>query len=96
MLAPASDIVDGVVRLPEPAALAEVSACSLERLAFERTRDGWAATVRIAVERDGGWSLALLTPGVIDGRVLAAPAGAPLRPIDASFALQRQVTLAGD
>lgn len=96
VLAPASDIVDGVVRLPEPAALAEVSACSLERLAFERTRDGWAATVRIAVERDGGWSLALLTPGVIDGRVLAAPAGAPLRPIDASFALQRQVTLAGD
>lgn len=96
VLAPASDIVEGVVRLPEPASLAASSTCSLDRLVFERTRDGWAATVELDVEREGGWSLALLTPGVIDGRILAAPAGAPLRPLDASFALQRRVTLAGD
>lgn len=96
VLAPASDIAAGIVRLPEPSALATRSTCSLDRLVFVRTRDGWAATVELDVEREGGWSLALLAPGVIDGRVLAAPAGAPLRPIDASFALQRQVTLAGD
>lgn len=96
VLAPASDIVEGVVRLPDPTSLAASSACSLDRLAFERTRDGWAATVELDVERDGGWSLVLLAPGVIDGRILAAPAGAPLRPLDTSFALQRSVTLAGD
>jgi hypothetical protein len=96
VLAPAADITAGVVRLPEPAALAASSTCSLDRLVFERTRDGWAATVELDVEREGGWSLALLVPGVLDGRVLAAPAGAPLRPIDASFAVQRRVTLAGD
>ncbi|MCY3003558.1 MAG: hypothetical protein NTV21_17320 [Planctomycetota bacterium] len=96
VLAPASDIVEGVVCLPEPTSLAASSACSLDRLAFARTRDGWAATVELDVERDGGWSLVLLAPGVIDGRILAAPAGAPLRPLDASFALQRRVTLAGD
>ena len=96
VLAPAADILDGLVRLPDPAALEAHSNCSLDRLAFERTREGWAANFALDVEREGGWSLALLVPGVLDGRFLAAPAGAPLRPLDASFALQRQVTLAGD
>ncbi len=97
VVAPPADIASGLLRLPDPASTPTSFRASLLPVRFEQqARGGWAAQFELAVERDGGWSLALLSPAAANWAVLAAPRGARLRPIDEAFALERRVALAGD
>jgi len=96
VVAPAQDIVAGVVRLPAPSSLTTVSSARIAPIRFVQSGRRWIATFDLAVEREGGWTLLLAAPAAANWRVLAAPRGAPLRDIDASFALERRVGLAGD
>lgn len=95
--APASDISSGVVRLPDPASTPTISYATLLPLRFERADDGaWVARVTFPVEREGELALALLSPDAASWKVLAAPAGAPLRSLDEAFAPERRVGFASE
>jgi pimeloyl-ACP methyl ester carboxylesterase len=97
VVAPPADIANGVVRLPDPASTPTISRASLLPVRFEPRPDGvWVAHFELAVEREGGWSLALLSPAAANWTVLAAPRGTRLRPIDEAFALERRVAPVGD
>jgi hypothetical protein len=97
VVAPPADIASGLLRLPDPASTPTSFRASLLPVRFEQqARGGWAAQLELAVEREGGWSLALLSPAAANWVVLAAPRGARLQPIDEAFALARRVALAGD
>jgi len=84
--APASDILSGVVRLPDPASAPSTSRAAILPLRFRRVPGiGWSADVELPVERSGPLSMALLSPDagswkLVTGRPLAlertlAPAG---------------------
>ena len=75
--APASDILAGVVRLPEPSSTPTVSSVIVLPLRFERVAGtGWVAAASLPVERDGDLSLMLLSPDAGTWRLRGAPAGA--------------------
>lgn len=95
--APPSDILSGRVRLPDPASTAVRSSASALPVRFEQQPDGrFHAQFELAVEREGEWSLAVLSPAAANWRVLAAPVGGVLRPIDELATLARTIQLAGD
>jgi hypothetical protein len=95
--APPSDILSGRVRLPDPASTAVRSSASALPVRFEQQPDGrFHAQFELAVEREGEWSLAVLSPAAANWRVLAAPLGGVLRPIDELATLARTIQLAGD
>lgn len=97
VVAPPADITSGLLRLPDPASTASRSSASVLPVKFVAQPDGrFAADFELPVEGEGRWSLALLSPAAANWRVLTAPRGGVLRPIDESFALQRTVELAGD
>src|SRR5258705_8203339 len=75
--APASDILAGVVRLPDPSSTPTVSSVIVLPLRFERVSGtGWVAAVSVPVERDGDLSLMLLSPDAGTWRLRGAPDGA--------------------
>jgi hypothetical protein len=95
--APASDVAAGVVRLPDPAATPTISRAALRPLRFEPSSGaGWAAEVEFEVERDGDLAIGLIAPAPTRWRVLAAPPGAPLRPLDEGGAISRRIEPAGE
>ncbi|MEO6710520.1 MAG: choice-of-anchor X domain-containing protein, partial [Planctomycetota bacterium] len=95
--APATDITSGIVRLPDPASTPTSSAAAILPLSFAPMRGGgFAAELRYPVEKQGTLVLALLSPNAASLRVLAAPAGAPLAPIDQAWRAQRTTGFAGD
>lgn len=101
--APASDIVSGVVRLPDPASVPTISHLAMVPLRFVRQPgSGWRADVVLPVdvgneaEPSGGVVLALLSPDAGTWSVEVGAAGAPLRPIADAFALERYLRPAGD
>lgn len=97
VVAPPSDITNGLLRLPEPSSTPSRSSASVLPVRFEQQLDGrFAADFELPVEGEGRWSIALLSPAAANWRMLAAPRGGVLRPIDESFALERTVELAGD
>lgn len=97
VVAPPADITSGLLRLPDPASTPSRSSASVLPVRFEEQPDGrFAAQFDVPVEGEGRWSIALLSPAAANWRMLAAPRGGVLRPIDESFALQRTVELAGD
>lgn len=61
--APPSDLENGRLRLPEPAASPTRSRAALVPLSFERSARGWAAELELPFESDGACTLALLSPG---------------------------------
>jgi hypothetical protein len=95
--APASDILSGVVRLPDPSSVPTISRAALLPLRFERTPStGWTAEVLLPLERGGAVALALLSPDAGTWRVEVGAAGAPLRPIAEALTFERHVQPAGD
>jgi len=95
--APPSDILSGRLRLPDPASTAVRSSASALPVRFEQQPDGrFQAQFELAVEREGEWSLAVLSPAAANWRVLAAPLGGVLRPIDELATLARTIQLAGE
>ncbi len=61
--APASDILSGLVRLPDPASTPSVSRAAIVPLDFTRARDlWWSAEVELPIDRAGDVALALLSP----------------------------------
>ncbi len=61
--APASDILSGLVRLPDPASTPIVSRAAIVPLVFTRAADAtWAAQVELPIDRAGDVALALLSP----------------------------------
>lgn len=97
VVAAPEDITSGLLRLPDPATTPSRSSASVLPVRFEAQPGGhFAATFELSVEREGRWSLALLSPAAANWRMLAAPRGGVLRPIDESFALLRTTELAGD
>lgn len=95
--APASDILNGIVRLPNPADASSSSSAAILPLRFERGADGtFFADLHYPVERDGTLSLALLSPDASRWRLLGAPSGEPLRPIDVQFKSERSLEPAGE
>jgi hypothetical protein len=60
--APASDIVSGIVRLPDPASTPIVSRAAILPLAFTRATDStWSARVELPIDRGGDVALGLLS-----------------------------------
>jgi hypothetical protein len=96
--APASDVLAGVVRLPDPAASATTTAAALIPVRFETSASGRSvATIAFDVERPGDLTLALLAPSAASWRVLAAPAPDEPRELDESgFRSARTLGFAGE
>jgi len=94
VVAPPEDILAGVVRLPSPEAGASVSRAAIESLHFRRGSAGWEAALEVQPGSHG--TLALLSPAAARWKVLAAPAGLPLRHLDERTASLPQLELAGD
>ncbi len=61
--APPSDLENGRLRLPDPAATPTRSRAALVPLAFARTAGSWVAELELPFETDGACTLALLSPG---------------------------------
>ena len=66
VVAPPSDILSGLVRLPDPASTPTGTCGFLAPLAFERGAQGWSAQTRLALEQRGPLRIALLSPGAAD------------------------------
>lgn len=96
VVAAPSDILTGVVTLPEPRSTSTVSRARFEPLHFEHAGRVWSAELRMRVEEGAPSTLALLSASASRWRVLAAPEGQPLRDLDASGAVLRQSELAGE
>ena len=95
--APASDIVSGVVRLPDPSSTRTSSCAAVLPLRFVRdANSGWIAELRVPVERRGAVTLALLSADAGAWRVEAGANGAPVRPIADAFVLERRTGFASD
>lgn len=61
--APASDVLSGIVRLPDPASAPSTSRGAILPLRFRRVPGiGWSADLEIPVERSGPLSVALFSP----------------------------------
>lgn len=95
--APASDVVAGLVRLPDPAALAQRSDLALLPVEAGGTRVDAAGRrffeALVPVEVEGPLALALVSPEVDRWRVRLGPAGGPLQTLDV---LQRAGTVRRD
>jgi hypothetical protein len=96
VVAPPSDIAEGVVALPEPRSTSTRSRARFEPLRFERAGRTWRADLRMHVEQGTPCTLALLSPSANRWRVLAAPDGQPLQDLDALGVLARSSELAGE
>lgn len=94
--APASDILSGIVRLPEPSAMPTYSRAAILPLAFERTARGWSASLEIAVDRTGELALALLAPDAGTWTLHAGRDASSLRPIAEAFAVARRTELSDE
>jgi hypothetical protein len=85
--APASDILSGIVRLPDPASAPSTSRAAILPLRFRRVPGaGWTAELELPVERAGPISMALLSS---DAGTWKLATGTPL-------ALERTLAPAGD
>jgi hypothetical protein len=61
--APASDILSGIVRLPDPASAPSTSRAAILPLRFRRVPGvGWSADAAVPVDRSGPLSMAMLSP----------------------------------
>lgn len=96
VVAPPSDILTGVVALPQPSSTSTVSRAKFEPLRFEPAGRVWSAELRMRVEDGAPCTLALLSASASRWRVFGAPEGQPLRDLDASGAVARQSELAGE
>lgn len=95
--APASDIVSGLVRLPDPASSATSSAAAMIPVRFAASGSGRSvATLSFEVERAGDLTLALLAPSAASWRVLAAPASDAPRDLDEGSRSSRTIRFAGE
>jgi hypothetical protein len=95
--APASDIVDGIVRLPSPSSTSTVSHAALFPLAFARANASvWRAEVALPIERAGDVALALLSPDAGRWSIAIGLSGSAPRPIAQSFAHEHNIGPAGD
>lgn len=96
--APASDILAGIVRLPDPESVPTVSRAAILPLHFRRDGAGWSAEVALPVEpREEGGSLviALLSPDASTWKLSARAPGGSMRPIEQVFAVARSLAPAG-
>jgi len=95
--APASDIVSGLVRLPDPSSTPTTSCAAALPLRFTReANSGWSAELRVPVERRGAVTLAILSADAGNLRVEVGANGALVRPIADAFALERRTGFASD
>ena len=94
VVAPPSDILAGVVRLPSPEDSASLSRAAIEPLRFARGDAGFEAAFEAHPGTHG--MLGLLSPAAARWRVLAAPEGARLRDLDERATHPPQVELAGE
>jgi hypothetical protein len=95
--APASDILAGVVRLPDPASTPTVSRAAWIPLRFEREASGaWTADLEVPIERSGPLALAILSPDAGNLRLLVRDGGGSARPIGDAFVLERRTQLVGE
>ncbi len=94
VIAPPEDILASIVRLPDLEACSSISKAAIESLRFVRASSDWQA--EFTAHLDGESALTLLSPSAARWRVLAAPAGMPLRDLDARTSQLPQLDLAGD
>src|SRR3954468_11677087 len=94
--APASDIENEIVRLPDPASTPPVSRAAVLPLAFARDEGrGWRAELTLPIDRAGDVSLALLSPDAGTWSIAVGVAGAAARSIDEAFAHEHDIGPAG-
>lgn len=96
--APASDILTGIVRLPDPASVPTVSRAAILPLHFRRDGGGWSAEVALPVEPLGAGSdlaIALLSPDAGTWKLAARAPGSSMRPVEQGFAVTRTIGPAG-
>jgi hypothetical protein len=60
--APASDILSGIVRLPDPADTATTSRAAILPLRFHREGEAWSAEIALPIEANGDLAFAILSP----------------------------------
>jgi hypothetical protein len=95
--APPSDILAGVVRLPDPACTPTSSAAIVLPLAFTRDSSGtFAAELDVPVESAGTLALAILSPDAGSLQVSVRSPGSAMTSIARAFALTRTIALVGD
>jgi hypothetical protein len=94
--APASDIVDGIVRLPDPASTPTSSCAAIVPITFERDGAGWSFSWSYPVERSGTLVVAMLSPAAASWRLTGGPRGLPLQALEAGRDVERRVELAGE
>lgn len=94
VVAPPSDILAGVVRLPDAELGASASKATIAALRFVRSESGWQADVPF--HAGGACELALLSPAAARWKVFAAPVGRALRDLDGNGAPPARVELAGE
>ena len=94
--APAADILDGTVRLPDPSAAAHLSRGWFERLAFRTGAAGDVSLHEVVVERDGALEFAFLAADCAAWRVQLRGTVGGWRDVDADFGCERDVSGAGD
>ena len=94
--APASDILDGVVRLPDPASTPTVSGAAILPLEFAPTGTGWAAEVLVPVEREGRLALGFLGAAAANWRILGGPTAERPRPLEELAGVERTLGFAGE
>ncbi len=84
--APATDIVSGRVRLPDPADLATTSQALFVPIEFGRASDGtWTFERTLHIGADGALAFALLTPETAQFAVEVSTAGGPFTSVEHAF-----------
>jgi hypothetical protein len=73
--APASDILSGVVRLPDPEDTATTSRAAILPLRFRREGEGWSAEAALPIEASGALSIAILSPDAGSWELATRPPG---------------------
>ena len=96
--APASDILEALVRLPDPASVPTVSRAAILPLRFRRDGAGWSAELALPVEahgKDDPLAIALLSPDAGSWKLAARAPGGSMRPIGEEFPVTRSLAPAG-